>query len=43
MWYYVRSMEGDEGGVVGVVVVNSHCVLLGGGLGIGWGCRCGSV
>ena len=37
------KMEGDEGRVVGIVVVNSYGVLWGGVLGIGWGCRCGSV
>ena len=36
-------MEGDEGGLVGIVVVSSYGVGWGGGLGMGWGCRYGSV
>ena len=36
MWYCVRRMEGDEGGVVGVAVLSCYGVECGGGLGVGW-------
>ena len=38
-----EGLEGDESGVVGVVVVNGYGIEWGGELGMGWGSRCGSV
>ena len=39
----LSEVEGDEGGVVSVVVGSCYGVDRGGELDIGWGCRCGSV